>query len=161
MRTIGRIYLFCYAFGLLPAEWSSEPGAQIIPAGEVFTCTPTAVWDGDGPIWCAEGPKVRLAGIAAREMDGTCNSNQPCPAASAIAARDQLVRALGGPKGRLGSGHVRVQAGAMRCESNGGAGGSRTAAWCETSSGVDLNCAMVASGKVLRWARYWRNHRCR
>jgi endonuclease YncB( thermonuclease family) len=35
-------------------------------AGAAFTCTPVRVWDGDGPIWCAEGPKVRLAGIAAR-----------------------------------------------------------------------------------------------
>ena len=46
--------------------------AQVIAAGASFTCTPTAVWDGDGPIWCAEGPKIRLAGIAAREIDGEC-----------------------------------------------------------------------------------------
>ena len=45
-----------------------------VPAGQSFTCTPTAVWDGDGPIWCAEGPKVRLAGISAREIDGTCTA---------------------------------------------------------------------------------------
>ena len=35
---------------------------SVIPTGEEFTCTPTRVWDGDGPIWCAEGPRVRLAG---------------------------------------------------------------------------------------------------
>lgn len=40
----------------------------VIPAGQSFQCTPTRVWDGDGPIWCAEGPHVRLSGIAAREM---------------------------------------------------------------------------------------------
>lgn len=40
--------------------------AAIIPAGEIFTCTPTRVWDGDGPVWCAEGPRIRLTGIAAR-----------------------------------------------------------------------------------------------
>ena len=46
----------------------------IIPAGPSFTCTPTAVYDGDGPIWCAEGPRIRLAGIAAREMDARLTS---------------------------------------------------------------------------------------
>lgn len=41
---------------------------SVIPAGQSFNCTPTAVYDGDGPIWCAEGPHIRLSGIAAREM---------------------------------------------------------------------------------------------
>jgi len=57
--------------------------AATAPAGETFTCTPTRVWDGDGPIWCAEGPRIRLSGIAAREMDGTCRPNHPCPRATA------------------------------------------------------------------------------
>lgn len=26
-----------------------------VPIGGGFVCTPTAVWDGDGPIWCGEG----------------------------------------------------------------------------------------------------------
>jgi endonuclease YncB( thermonuclease family) len=51
----------------------------VLPSGKHFPCTPTHVWDGDGPIWCAEGPRVRLAGIAAREMDETCKSGHPCP----------------------------------------------------------------------------------
>jgi hypothetical protein len=40
------------------------------------------------------------------------------------------------------------------------AGGNRTAAWCVTSRGVDLSCAMVATGTVLSWERYWKGHRC-
>lgn len=68
-----------------------------IPVGQSFSCTPTAVYDGDGPVWCAEGPRIRLAGIATREMDGTCRSNQPCPAASAEHSRDQLVQLVGVP----------------------------------------------------------------
>lgn len=47
---------------------------QVVAAGHSFTCTPTRVWDGDGPIWCAEGQRIRLAGIAAREIDGSCAS---------------------------------------------------------------------------------------
>ena len=134
--------------------------AQVIAAGSTFTCTPTAVWDGDGPVWCAEGPKVRIAGVAAREMDGTCKSNQPCPVISAIAARDRLVRLLGGAKGSLPTGHVVVRSATMTCVSEGSAGGSRTAAWCRSPIVGDLSCAVARSGGAVRWQRYWRDHRC-
>lgn len=43
------------------------PVSQIVAHGQTFTCMPTRVWDGDGPIWCAEGQMVRLAAIAKRE----------------------------------------------------------------------------------------------
>lgn len=83
--------------------------AAVVSAGQTFTCTPTHVYDGDGPIWCAEGPHVRVAGIAAREMDGTCRDNQPCPAASAIQARDALIDLFGGARGAISTGHVIVR----------------------------------------------------
>src|SRR5215207_4305171 len=111
--------------------------ALIIPAGQSFTCTPTHVWDGDGPLWCAEGPRIRLAGIAAREMDGTCRPNQPCPRASAETARDHLVSLVGRPVGRSREGHVLVQGAALQCLSEGDGRGTRTAAWCRTGVGVD------------------------
>ena len=66
-------------------------GFLALASAATFVCTPIAVWDGDGPIWCKEGPKIRIAGIAAREMDGTCSRRHPCPASSAAAARDALV----------------------------------------------------------------------
>lgn len=133
----------------------------VVAAGETFTCTPVAVYDGDGPIWCAEGPHVRISGIAAREMDGTCRDNQPCPAATAVQARDALVSLFGGPRGSFSTGHIRVSGATMVCRSEGSAGGTRTAAWCTLPSGQDLTCAMVATGTVLKWDRYWRGHRCR
>jgi endonuclease YncB( thermonuclease family) len=132
----------------------------VVPAGEQFTCTPVRVWDGDGPIWCEEGPRIRLAGIAAREMDGTCRSNQPCPDASAEAARDALVRLVGKPTGRSREGHVLVTGQPMRCTSVGDGVGNRTAAWCVSPKGGDLSCAMVAGGWALRWDRYWGGHGC-
>src|SRR5690348_10025227 len=104
--------------------------AQIVAAGNTFSCTPTAVWDGDGPVWCAEGPKLRIAGIAAREIDDTCRSNQPCPAVGGTEARDRLVRLFGGARGQLADGHILVRSATMSCVSEGSAGGSRTAAWC-------------------------------
>ena len=124
------------------------------------TCTPTAVWDGDGPIWCAEGPKVRIAGVAARELDGTCRVNHPCPTVSAIAARDALVKILGGAHGSLPTGHVKVRSSPLTCLSSGSAGGSRTAAWCRSVAVGDLSCAVVQAGGAVRWPRYWRKHRC-
>ena len=48
----------------------------------------------------------------------------------------------------------------MRCRSNGSAGRGRTGAWCIIADGMDLSCAMVRTGTVLKWARYWRDHRC-
>lgn len=149
---------FAAVFALFLTAAQAE--APIVRAGASFSCTPMAVWDGDGPIWCAEGPRVRLSGIAAREIDGLCKEGHPCPASSGLQARDQLVTLLGGPRGSLPTGHVRVHAAKMTCQSDGGAKGNRTAAWCKTANGLDLNCAMVASGRAVRWDRYWRGHRC-
>jgi hypothetical protein len=112
------------------------------------------------PIWCAEGPHVRLAGIAAREMDGSCRSNQPCPDATAAQARDALVGYLGVPTGRSIEGHVLVEGPTMRCRSDGGAGSTRTAAWCVSPVGGDVSCTMVKGGWALRWDRHWRGHMC-
>jgi len=135
-------------------------GPVIVPAGETFTCTPTRVWDGDGPVWCAEGPRLRLAGVAAREIDGTCRDNQPCPTASAQAARDALVALLGVPTGRSADGHILIQGAPLTCRSEGSAGGTRTAAWCTSPTAGDLSCALVATRTVLVWQQYWRDHRC-
>ncbi len=134
--------------------------ASIVTAGQTFTCTPTHVWDGDGPIWCAEGPHVRLAGVAAREMDGTCRRGHPCPEASATQARDALVRLLGGARGSNSTAHVIVSGPRLTCRSEGSAGGNRTAAWCRLPTGSDLSCAMIRTGTVLRWDRYWKGPAC-
>jgi endonuclease YncB( thermonuclease family) len=132
----------------------------VVAAGTHFSCTPVRVWDGDGPLWCAEGPRVRLAGIAARESDGSCRRGQPCPAASAAAARDALVDLVGRRVGVSRDGHVLVSGPVLDCLSEGSGRGSRTAAWCVSPTRGDLSCAMVASRTVLIWARYWRHHRC-
>lgn len=133
---------------------------SVVPAGQTFECTPTHVWDGDGPIWCEEGPRIRLSGIAAREMDGTCRANHPCPKASAEAARDALVNLIGEPIGVSNHGHILVRGSAMTCTSVGSGGGNRTAAWCVSPKGGDINCALVEGNWALRWDRYWRGHRC-
>ena len=114
---------------------------------------PVRVWDGDGPLWCAEGPKMRLARIAAREMDGTCRLGHPCPTASAESARDALVALVGTPTGKSAQGHVLVRGPRLRCVSDGLGKADRTAAWCTLSDGRSLSAAMVETGTVVRWGR--------
>src|SRR5690554_4223340 len=133
---------------------------QIVAAGQSFTCSPVRVWDGDGPIWCAEGPRIRLSGIATREMDGACSKGHPCPTTSAKASQDALIRLVDKPIGKSNHGHILVKGPALKCVSVGGAGGKRTAAWCRSPTAGDLSCAMVTSGKAAKWMRYWGKHAC-
>lgn len=156
---------FLTRFAIALVGWNFLPPGQVraaaVPAGVSFQCTPVAVYDGDGPLWCRENDvKIRIAGVAAREMDGSCRPGQPCPAVDAITARDRLVGLLGGPRGRLREGHVVVRSATMTCRSEGSAGGARTAAWCVSPVFGDLSCAVVAAGGALRWPRFWRNHKC-
>ena len=134
---------------------------SVVQAGQEFTCTPVRVWDGDGPVWCAEGARIRLAGIAAREIDDSCRANQPCPDASAVEARDALVKLIGVPTGRSMEGHVLVTGPSMRCTSVGNGVGTRTAAWCVSPLAGDVSCAMVKGDWALKWDRYWQGHICR
>jgi len=148
--------------GLDPPSWTSDHAdmslllvvANVVAAGQLFSCTPTRLWDGDGPIWCAEGPRVRLSAIAAREADGTCRSNQPCPSATADQARTALAALLGRVTGQAAEGHLLIAGPTLRCVSEGSAGGSRTAAWCTSPGRGDLSCAMVRTRTVLRWPRF-------
>lgn len=104
---------------------------------------------------------MRLAGIAAREIDGTCRSSQPCHHLNPQIARDALARLVGVPLGMGRNGHRLVRGDKLHCSSLGGAGGNRTAAWCFSARTGDISCAMVSGGWALRWDRYWRDHRCR
>jgi endonuclease YncB( thermonuclease family) len=158
LRFAAKVSLCIVLSNFLPPK--SDATAPVVAAGRTFTCTPTAVWDGDGPIWCAEGPKIRIAGVAAREIDGSCRPSQPCPAVSGVDARDRLVRLFGGPKGKLPTGHVVVRSSPMTCVSVGNGKGDRTAAWCTSPTLGDLSCAVIAAGGAVEWLRYWRDHRC-
>ena len=151
---LGAVIIFAIAASLVfgvSRVWAEPP---IIETGEVFSCTPVAVWDGDGPIWCAEGPRVRLNAIAAREIDGTCRSGHPCHDATGVASRDHLASLLGRSNGRLSHGHIRIEGPPLRCRSSGSAGGTRTAARCVSPTHGDIGCRMVRDGYALQWRQY-------
>ncbi|TKW74922.1 MAG: hypothetical protein DI610_05355 [Staphylococcus hominis] len=119
--------------------------------GTSFTCTAVAVSDGDGPIWCKEGERIRLKGIATRELDNTCRRGHPCPAASGTAARDSLVALLGGARGTMRGGHIIVAGPPLACRSAGADSYRRTLATCKLPSGVELGTAQLARGMAAPW----------
>jgi endonuclease YncB( thermonuclease family) len=127
----------------LPSSTRSHEGAN-------FRCTVAQVTDGD-TFRCRETDdaqrqiRVRLSGVAARERDGSCSEGHPCPAASAEAATAQLAE--------LASGRI------LTCRSTGSTYG-RISAFCRRPDGTDLSCAMVESGTVVVWDRYWQGHSC-
>lgn len=146
---VGMLYLVSLlsAAVTLPTAPAVPP---VVPAGNSFTCTAERVWDGDGPIWCREGPRIRLANLATREIDGSCRPGHPCPAASGIEARDHLVKLLGGAIGTARSGHILIRPVPLACRSRGWGKGRRTDSACSID-GRDLSAAMIADGYGAEW----------
>jgi endonuclease YncB( thermonuclease family) len=125
-----------------PLQASVRPAATSSNRAGVrshFVCSAVKVHDGDGPIWCSEGERIRLAGIAARELDESCRSNQPCPTASGASAQKLLENMVL---------HKR-----LICERV-GSSYNRTVAWCHLPHGEDVSCEMMKTGTALRWDRY-------
>ncbi len=131
--------------------------ASIVAAGQSFTCTPTHVWDGDGPVWCAEGPHIRIAGIAAREMDGTCRPNQPCVPGDPREQRRAMARVMGATVAREDASPLGqlwfAQPVALICFPT-GTSHSRVTAWCHLPDGRDLSCEAIRAKVAVRWELY-------
>ena len=150
----------CAIFATMLVQSAYSQAEPAPPPSIAFTCVAVAVWDGDGPILCRDGGKVRLSGINAREMDGYCRVGHPCPAAGAIVARDALVQLLGGKSGVTRDGHITLRPVVLKCQVTGGSYG-RITAFCRAPNVGDLSCALLASGTVAKWPRFWGQHRCR
>lgn len=122
------------------------PEPMDIAAGRTFTCTVLSVYDGDGPINCAEVDtegqpvSVRLRGIEARDNDNSCQLREEtaCPRASGAEAKAML---------------TQLAVGRLQCTSF-GPSYNRVDASCQTASGVDLSCEMLRSGMAVRWPEY-------
>ncbi|WP_420137590.1 thermonuclease family protein [Sphingomonas sp.] len=99
-----------------------------------------SVHDGD-TLRLADGTRIRLQGIDANELDGSCHVE--CAVRSATEARDSL-RALA-----LGK-TVSVDPTGRSYD--------RITGWVSVA-GRDLSCAQVKGGYAIRWARYDREGR--
>jgi len=122
-----------------------------------FICLAIAIHDVDGPIHCADGTKVRLAGIGATEMDGTCRPTQPCVPGDPFEQRRVMARVMGAvidreDPGLEGSLWFRQPVG-LACERVSVTYG-RIAAWCAAPYGRDLSCEAIRAGIAARWERY-------
>ncbi len=137
------IILAALAF-ILFSMMSARGSARVdTAAGKIFSCTVLSVYDGDGPINCAEidgegkPVMVRLRGIEAREADNSCQA-EICPDATGAEAKAHL---------------TSLAVGRLQCESF-GPSYNRVDAACRTATGVDISCEMIRSGTAARWAQY-------
>ena len=141
---IGVIIAAALLFILVNVIEDTEPERVDIAAGSQFPCTVLSVYDGDGPINCAEQDMqgkpvaVRLRGIEARETDDSCRPQELCPEMSGAEAKDIL---------------TRLAVGRLECTSH-GPSYNRVDARCRNASGQDLSCEMIRSGGAMRWPEY-------
>jgi endonuclease YncB( thermonuclease family) len=121
---------------------------MIIVSPPAFVCTVTRVHDGDGPLWCAEGPKVRIAGVQAPDF----RSAEPCRKRRAgYVCSDRAARASQRTVSAL---VLRRRLSCQALEPS----YSRIVARCRLPDGRDLSCAVIAAGAAMRWGRYWRRY---
>lgn len=146
-----RLALALFVFALVAwRSFPSYPTAQPIATDRTFTCTVAAVHDGDTLRCFERGPdgrqlRVRISGIDARELDGSCAPGHPCAAAPPEAATAALERLTSGQR--------------LQCTFEGYTY-RRLSGFCRNGAGVDVSCAMLESGTVAKWGRYWKGHRC-
>lgn len=115
-----------------------------------FLCLVLTVHDGDGPLHCANGVSIRVAGIQAPDFQDTdpCRrgrGNYVCDDKAAERSRrivDTMVRGRTLTCRQVDKSYRRV------------------VAVCSLD-GRDLACSIIAAGGAVRWDRYWRRYRLR
>lgn len=125
--------------------------AAALAPGQTFTCDVVRVHDGDGPIWCMDGPKLRVAGIQAPDFE----SASPCrqrPIRAGYVCSDVRARAAQRAVSHLVL-HRRLTCVALEPSY------SRMVATCRLPDGRDLGCAIVAAGAANWWPAYVRRYR--
>jgi len=141
---IGGIIVAALAFIAVSVVHDLRTSTVDIAAGSRFPCTVVSVYDGDGPINCAEVDaegkqvRVRVKGIEARDSDNTCRLADRCPSASGAEAKAAL---------------TRLAVGRIECVSH-GPSYNRVDAFCVNAQGQDVSCEMLRTGTAVRWAEY-------
>ncbi|MDO6414303.1 hypothetical protein Q4F19_07905 [Sphingomonas sp. BIUV-7] len=122
----------------------------LVAATSPFSCVVTRVHDGDGPLWCANGVKVRIAGVQAPDFQNA----EPCRRAThpAYSCDDMAAARSRGTVEKLVLGKRLSCLGVDRSY-------GRVVARCTLPDGRSLSCAVVAADAAVRWDRYWRQYR--
>jgi endonuclease YncB( thermonuclease family) len=113
-----------------------------------FLCLVVQVHDGDGPLWCQNGIKVRVAGIQAPDFE----SAEPCRQRKAayVCSNTQAARSRAIVQ-RLVMGKT------LACQPV-GKSYARIVARCTLPDGRSLSCAAIAAEAATRWDSYWRRY---
>jgi endonuclease YncB( thermonuclease family) len=106
-------------------------------------CLVVAVTDAD-TIRCADGTRIRIAAINAREKDGSCIRNAPCPAMRHEQAKPIVERMTVGRT--------------LRCVPV-GVSYRRVVADCRLPDGRSLSCSIVAARAASWWASFATRYR--
>jgi endonuclease YncB( thermonuclease family) len=110
----------------------SRGQARSSVAGGTFSCSVSSITDGD-TLRCADGTRVRLAGIDAPEIS-PCALGRQCTPGDGNASRQSLAS--------MASGRT------LSCQAV-GTSYKRVVAFCR-AGGTDLSCAQVRSGHAVR-----------
>lgn len=113
-----------------------------------FSCEVIRVHDGDGPLWCRNGVKVRVAGIQAPDYE----SAQPCRTDRANYVCDDRAAAASQRVAQRLTLHRRLTCQPVDRSYK------RVVARCTLPDGRSLSCAMLAVGAATRWDTYWRRY---
>lgn len=139
LRSYGLIASAALAsFGMVLFWPAGRPSSASPTMAGGFTCQVSSITDGD-TLRCADGTRVRLHAVAARESDETCRPGHPCPDASGASATAKLTE--------LAMGQT------LQCRQT-GTSYNRVTAICRNQARVEINCAMVRSGTAVIWPRF-------
>lgn len=116
-----------------------------------FTCEVIKVHDGDGPLWCADGRKVRIAGIQAPDFTSATPCRDHRRNAGNYACNDQAAERSRRVVERL---TLRKRLTCQPVDKS----YSRVVARCTLPDGRSLFCATIAAGAAVRWSSYWRRY---
>lgn len=117
-----------------------------------FVCEVVRIYDGDGPLWCRSGQKVRVAGIQAPDFEKA----EPCRRTAARRATytcdDTAARRSQQIVSRLTLNQRLI------CQPM-GTSYKRVVARCTLPDGRSLSCTTIAAGAAVRWDSYWRRYK--
>ncbi|RZM32115.1 MAG: hypothetical protein EOP67_29420 [Sphingomonas sp.] len=122
--------------------------ADLPPA---FACEVVRVHDGDGPLWCRSGQKVRVAGIQAPDFTSAAPCRRPAAHRATYTCDDRAAERSRRIVERL------VLRRSLTCQPV-DRSYKRVVARCTLADGRSLSCAAIASGAAVRWDSYWRRY---
>lgn len=117
-----------------------------------LVCHVVRVHDGDGPLWCRSGLKIRVAGIQAPDFESAGPCRRPAARRAAYTCDDRAAAR----SQRIVSNLILGKR--LACQPT-GESYSRIVARCTLPDGRSLSCAAIAAGAAIRWDRYWRQYR--